>query len=247
MHRDTVIRVSNLRKTYGTVVAVDDISFEVHDREIFGFVGPNGAGKTTTLSCVEGIRRYDSGQIEVLGLDPRKDAYAVRERLGIQLQESRLQARIRVWEALDLFASFFAHPLKWETLLEPLGLAEKRNALYSDLSGGQKQRLFVGLALVGDGELLFLDELSTGLDPHARRTLWALISDLRDRGKTIVLSTHSMEEAQRLCDRVAILYHGRIVALDTPADLIDDNGAETLEDVFLQLTGHEASPVGWEA
>ncbi|MCH8872907.1 ABC transporter ATP-binding protein [candidate division KSB1 bacterium] len=221
-----VIEVKNLRKTYGSVVAVEEISFEVYEGEIFGMVGPNGAGKTTTVECVEGIRKPDKGELRILGLDPQKEGYSLRQRIGVQLQETALQDHLKVWEALDLFASFYSHPVDWQILLEKMNLAEKRNAAFNKLSGGQKQRLFIALALVNNPELVFFDELTTGLDPQARRNMWDMVRDIREQGKTVVLTTHFMEEAERLCDRVAIVDQGRIVALDTPENLIRNLGAE---------------------
>jgi len=226
MPHQTVIEVEKLRKTYGPVIAVETVSLEVYKGEIFGLVGPNGAGKTTSVECIEGLRRPDSGKLRVLGLDPGRDGYALRERIGVQLQESALQNRIRVWEALDLFASLNARSVPWEALLDQLGLAEKRSAPFAKLSGGQKQRLYIALALVNDPEIIFLDELTTGLDPQARRAMWDLVRQVRDRGKTVVLTTHFMEEAERLCDRVAVMDRGRIVALDTPEKLVQSIGAE---------------------
>ncbi len=231
------ISVENLRKVYGDVVAVDGISFEVHEGEIFGMVGPNGAGKTTTIECIEGLRKPDGGRMTVLGLDPRRDGYELRRYIGIQLQESALPDRMKVWEALDLFASFYPQSLDWHVLIEQFMLSDKRNAPFAKLSGGQKQRLFIALALVGDPKMVFMDELTTGLDPQARRAMWDLVRDIRDQGKTVFLTTHYMEEAERLCDRVAIIDGGRIVALDTPENLIDTLGAEhrvvfTVEDGF---------------
>jgi len=221
---DQALTVRELRKSYGSLVAVDGLSFAVERGEIFGIVGPNGAGKTTTIECAEGLRRPDSGSLSVLGLEPRRDRRQLHERIGIQLQESSLAPRIRVWEALALFASLYRRSVAWDGLLERLDLAEKRNAYFTGLSGGQKQRLFIALALVNDPELVFFDELTTGLDPHARRSMWELVHSLRDQGKTVILSTHFMEEAERLCDRVAIVDHGRIVALDSPARLISSLG-----------------------
>jgi ABC-2 type transport system ATP-binding protein len=217
---DPVIQVEHLRKTYGAVTAVQDISFEVHAGEIFGMVGPNGAGKTTTIECMEGMRQADGGKLRILGLDPTADERALRLRIGVQLQQSALHDRMKVWEAMDLFSDFYRHPVPWEPLLEQLGLTEKRDAFFSKLSGGQKQRLFIALALVGDPELVFLDELTTGLDPHARHAMWDLVRGVRARGKVVFLTTHFMEEAEMLCDRVAIVDHGKVVALDTPARLI---------------------------
>ncbi len=220
------VEVTDLRKSYGPVRAVDGISFTVAEGEIFGMVGPNGAGKTTTIECVEGMRRPDGGTIRVLGLDPLRDGYALRQRIGVQLQEAALPPRLKVWEAMDLFGSFYPRRADGMALLEQLGLADKRNAFFDKLSGGQKQRLFIALALVNDPELVFLDELTTGLDPQARRAMWDLVRGIRDRGKTVFLTTHYMEEAERLCDRVAIMDHGKIVALDTPENLIRSLGAE---------------------
>jgi ABC-2 type transport system ATP-binding protein len=216
-----VIHVSGFRKTYGSTVAVDDVSFDVYDGEIFGLIGPNGAGKTTTMECVEGLRVPDRGTISVLGLDPFRDVYALQARIGVQLQQAQLQKRIKVWEAVDLWTSLYRKPAAdGDRLLDQLGLAEKRNAWFMDLSGGQKQRLFIVLALVNDPDVVFLDELTTGLDPQARRAIWDLVRGIRDRGKTVFLTTHLMEEAERLCDRVAIIEHGRIIDVDTPERLV---------------------------
>ncbi len=221
-----VIAVEALEKSYGSVRAVDAISFEVAAGEIFGVVGPNGAGKTTTIECLEGLRAPDGGQVRVLGLDPRRDGAALRQRIGAQLQESALPARLRVGEAMRLFASFYARPLKPEVVLEGLGLADRENVAYANLSGGQKQRLSIALALVGDPQLVFLDELTSGLDPQARHATWDLVRDVRAEGKTVFLTTHYMEEAEQLCDRVMIIDAGRIVALDTPAALVRTLGTE---------------------
>jgi ABC-2 type transport system ATP-binding protein len=215
-----VIVVRGIRKTYGRIVAVDEVSFEVLEGEIFGLIGPNGAGKTTTLECVEGLRRTDRGTITVLGLDPHRQARALQDRIGVQLQSAQLQKRIKVWEAIDLWASLYSTPVDTHRLLEQLGLTDKRDAWFMTLSGGQKQRLFIALALVNDPEVVFLDELTTGLDPQARRAIWELVRGIRARGKTVFLTTHLMEEAERLCDRVAIIEHGRIVDVDTPAGLV---------------------------
>ena len=217
-----VIQVSGIRKTYGRTVAVDEISFDVSDGEIFGLIGPNGAGKTTTMECVEGIRTPDRGSIAVLGLDPFRDVYELQERIGVQLQQAQLQKRIKVWEAVQLWASLYRKkPAVGDQLLDQLGLADKRNAWFMTLSGGQKQRLFIALALINDPEVVFLDELTTGLDPQARRAIWDLVRGIRQRGKTVFLTTHLMEEAERLCDRVAIIEHGRIIDIDTPQRLVD--------------------------
>lgn len=215
-----VIRVSRIRKTYGTTVAVSDVSFDVSEGEIFGLIGPNGAGKTTTMECVEGVRRPDAGEISILGMNPFRERYQVQNRIGVQLQQAQLQKRIKVWEAVDLWASLYPKPLDGNRLLEQLGLTEKRNAWFMNLSGGQKQRLFIALALINDPEVVFLDELTTGLDPQSRRAIWDLVRDIRNRGKTVFLTTHLMEEAERLCDRVAIIEHGAIIDMGSPADLV---------------------------
>ncbi|MEW6568182.1 MAG: ABC transporter ATP-binding protein [Chloroflexota bacterium] len=222
-----VILVEHLHKSYDAVKAVDDISFQVEAGEIFGMVGPNGAGKTTTIECLEGLRRPDRGHLRVLGLDPQADGYALRERIGIQLQESALPPRLKVWEALGLFASFYHRTVDASTLLEKFGLADKRNGAFGTLSGGQRQRLFIILALLNDPEVVFLDELTTGLDPQGRHTMWELVREIRAQGKTVVLTTHFMEEAERLCDRVAIIDHGQIIALDSPENLIRGLEAES--------------------
>ncbi len=215
-----VIRVNAIRKTYGQTVAVDEVSFEVNAGETFGLIGPNGAGKTTTMECVEGLRSPDRGAISVLGLDPGRERYTLQKRIGVQLQEAQLQKRIKVREAVAFWASLYQAPVDGDRLLEQLGLREKRNAWFMTLSGGQKQRLFIALALINDPELVFLDELTTGLDPQARRAIWDLVRGIRDRGKTVFLTTHLMEEAERLCDRVAILDHGRVIDIGTPAELV---------------------------
>jgi ABC-2 type transport system ATP-binding protein len=217
-----VIQVSGIRKTYGQTVAVDEVSFEVNDGEIFGLIGPNGAGKTTTMECIEGLRKPDRGSISVLGLDPFHQVYKLQERIGVQLQQAQLQKRIKVWEAVNLWASLYRKKvIDGEHLLEQLGLTDKRNAWFMNLSGGQKQRLFIALALINDPEVVFLDELTTGLDPQSRRAIWELVRGIRERGKTVFLTTHLMEEAERLCDRVAIIEHGRIIDIDTPEKLVE--------------------------
>jgi len=221
-----VIAVSNLGKRYGRTVAVDDVSLEVFEGEIFGLIGPNGAGKTTTMECVEGNRVPDKGTISVLGLDPRRDANALRQRIGVQHQEAHLQKRIKVWEAVDLWRSLYTRVVDTDALLARLGLEGKRNAWFMTLSGGQKQRLFIALALIHEPEVVFLDELTTGLDPQARRAIWALVTGIRDRGTTVFLTTHLMEEAERLCDRVAIIEHGRIIELGTPDELVQKHCPE---------------------
>jgi ABC-2 type transport system ATP-binding protein len=231
-----VIRVEGLHKNYGQVKAVDGISFQVKAGEIFGMVGPNGSGKTTSIECIEGLRRPDEGAIEVLGLNPWDDTRELRERTGIQLQSANLPRRMRVEEAMDLFASFYSASCDWQRLLEELGLRDKRKANFSQLSGGQQQRLFVALALINNPEIVFLDELTTGLDPRARHAIWNLIREIRERGTTVYLTTHYMEEAEHLCDRVAILDYGRIIALDTPAQLVKVLGMATR--ITFSLNGH---------
>jgi ABC-2 type transport system ATP-binding protein len=226
MNRVSVVQVSAIRKTYGQLVAVDEVSFDVREGEIFGLIGPNGAGKTTTMECVEGLRAPDRGEISVLGLNPVRDVYALQDRIGVQLQEAQLQKRIKVREAVGLWASLYKHPVDGDRLLEQLGLKDKRDAWFMTLSGGQKQRLFIALALINDPELVFLDELTTGLDPQARRAIWDLVRGIRARGKTVFLTTHLMEEAERLCDRVAIIDRGRIIDIGTPEELIRRHAPE---------------------
>ena len=219
--RRPVIQVAGFRKTYKSFVAVDDVSLEVFDGEIFGLIGPNGAGKTTTLECIEGLRTPDRGTITVLGLDPFRDIYKLQDRIGVQLQEAQLQKRIKVKEAVHLWSRLYGRKQSdGDRLLEQLGLADKRNSWFMTLSGGQKQRLFIVLALINDPEVVFLDELTTGLDPQSRRAIWELVRGIRARGKTVFLTTHLMEEAERLCDRVAIIEHGRIIDMDTPEALV---------------------------
>jgi ABC-2 type transport system ATP-binding protein len=217
-----VIQVLKVRKAYGQTVAVDEVSFEVDDGEIFGLIGPNGAGKTTTMECIEGLRRPDQGTISVLDLNPIRDVYKLQNRIGVQLQQAQLQKRIKVWEAVDLWASLYQRKgTDGEHLLAQLGLSDKRDAWFMNLSGGQKQRLFIALALINDPEVVFLDELTTGLDPQSRRAIWELVRDIRERGKTVFLTTHLMEEAERLCDRVAIIEHGRVIDIDRPESLVN--------------------------
>jgi ABC-2 type transport system ATP-binding protein len=226
MNRVSVVQVTAIRKTYGQLVAVDEVSFDVREGEIFGLIGPNGAGKTTTMECVEGLRAPDRGEISVLGLNPMRNVYALQNRIGVQLQEAQLQKRIKVREAVGLWASLYKQPVDGERLLEQLGLQDKRDAWFMTLSGGQKQRLFIALALINDPELVFLDELTTGLDPQARRAIWELVRGIRARGKTVFLTTHLMEEAERLCDRVAIIDRGRIIDIGTPEELVRRHAPE---------------------
>lgn len=219
-----VISVENLRKTYGSLDAVRGVTFDVRDGEIFGILGPNGAGKTTTVECLQGLRHFDSGNVSVLGLDPRVDATDLRRQIGSQLQESALPDRIKVWEALDLFGSLSHRGPAPDELLTDWGLTEKRAARFSTLSGGQQQRLFVALALVNDPSVVFLDEMTTGLDPASRRVAWDLIRRIRERGTTVVLVTHFMDEAENLCDRLIVVDGGEIRAAGSPQQLIDDHG-----------------------
>jgi ABC-2 type transport system ATP-binding protein len=215
-----VIEVTDLRKQYGDRKAVDGVTFSVEEGEIFGILGPNGAGKTTTVESIAGLRTPDSGTITVLGLDPHRDRTRLRSLVGVQLQESELPERITVREAIDLFASFYADPEDPRELIGDLGLEDVRDTAYKNLSGGEKQRLSIALALVGRPKVAILDELSTGLDPQGRRETWHLIESIRDRGVTILLVTHLMEEAERLADRVAVFGEGRLIALDTPAGIV---------------------------
>ncbi|HEX5202970.1 MAG TPA: ABC transporter ATP-binding protein [Actinoplanes sp.] len=219
-----VIEVQNLRKRYGDTVAVRDVSFTVERGEIFGILGPNGAGKTTAVECVAGLRVPDGGTIDVLGREPRDRS--LRRAVGVQLQESQLPDKMTVQEALQLYASFYPDPADWRALARELGLADQLRTRYAKLSGGRKQRLSIALALIGNPEIAVLDELTTGLDPQARRDTWDLIESVRRSGVTIVLVTHFMEEAERLCDRLAVIDHGEVVALDTPAGLVDAVSAE---------------------
>ncbi|MEV5847828.1 ABC transporter ATP-binding protein [Streptomyces sp. NPDC051985] len=224
----TVIEVTDLRKTYGGRAVVDGVGFAVEEGEIFGILGPNGAGKTTTVECVEGLRVPDGGRVRVAGFDPVAEHEKVARVLGAQLQQSELQAKLTVREALELYASFYDGPLAWAPLAERLGLADKLATRFGKLSGGQRQRLFIALALIGNPRVVVLDELTTGLDPRARRDTWELIEDVRDRGVTVLLVTHFMEEAQRLCDRIAVIDKGRVAALDTPAGLIRRSAGATV-------------------
>ena len=217
---EPVIRVSDLRKRYGDVKAVDGVTFEVGKGEVFGMLGPNGAGKTTTIETLEGLREPDSGKVEVFGLDVTRHAPSIKQRIGVQLQSVSLYPRLTVTELLDLFGSFFNHHLPTKQLIDALDLGERAGARSMDLSGGQQQRLSIALALVNDPELIFLDEPTTGLDPQARRSLWELVKNLQSRGKSVMLTTHYMEEAAELCDRVAIMDHGHILEMGTVPELI---------------------------
>ncbi len=236
-----VVEVEHLRKAYGSVLAVEDVSLEVEQGEIFGLLGPNGAGKTTTVECVEGLRRPDQGRIRVLGLDPARQTRELRQRIGCQLQQAALPDRIKVWEALDLFASLAPQEVHWSATLDQWGLDTKRGAAFSSLSGGEQQRLFVALALGNQPQVVFLDELTQGLDPAARRVAWDLVRAVRDRGATVVLVTHFMDEAQQLCDRVAVVHRGRVAAVDTPQGLINRHGGG----VRVVFSAPAGADVGW--
>jgi ABC-2 type transport system ATP-binding protein len=241
---DLAVRCEKLRKSYGSVVAVNGLSLDVHRGECFGLLGPNGAGKTTTIEILEGLLAPDEGDVEVLGLRWQRDARELRQRLGIQLQETQFTDKLTVEETIRLFRSFYDRGRTVDELLALVELESKRSSWVVKLSGGQKQRLSVACALVGDPDMLFLDEPSTGLDPQSRHQLWAILQRFRSGGGTIVLTTHYMDEAEVLCDRVAVVDHGRIIALDTPKALITALGTPktivhegTLEDVFMALTG----------
>jgi ABC-2 type transport system ATP-binding protein len=243
----TALDITSLRKRYGQKLAVDDLSLRVSEGEIFGILGPNGAGKTTTVECAEGLRRPDGGIVRVFGIDPYRDRREARALIGAQLQESELQAKLTVAEALDLYASFYPSHADTEALLHRLGLTEKRNTSYRKLSGGQKQRLSIALALVGRPRLVVFDELTTGLDPAARRESWRLVEELRDDGITVLLVTHYADEAERLCDRVALVQAGQIAACGRPDELIERAGLDpsgryaTLDDAIVALTTAELS------
>ena len=226
----SIISVNGLKKTYGGTAAVANIGFEVEAGEIFGVVGPHGAGKTTTVECLQGLRRPDAGSVSVLGMDPAEDPARLRRRIGSQLQESALPDRIRVWEALDLFASFQHDSADWRGLMDRWGLNGQARTPFSKLSGGQRQRLLVALALINRPELVFLDEMTTGLDPAARRVAWQLVREIRSEGATVLMVTHFMDEADALCDRIAVIDQGKVVALDTPQGL--KAGVGSLKVVF---------------
>jgi ABC-2 type transport system ATP-binding protein len=242
------LRVRGLKKSYGDVIAVDGLDLDVSSGECFGLLGPNGAGKTTTIEICEGLLDRDSGEVELLGMTWEKDADALREKLGIQLQDTQLSEKLTVAETLDLFRSFYQRGRTVGEVIDLVQLDEKKTARVGTLSGGQKQRLAIACALVGDPELLFLDEPTTGLDPQSRRQLWSLIEEFKSTGRTILITTHYMDEAEKLCDRVAIVDHGHIIAKGKPHDLIESIGSTipapppratstTLEDVFVALTG----------
>ncbi|MET7333698.1 ABC transporter ATP-binding protein [Nonomuraea sp. NPDC005650] len=237
----TVIEIEGMSKSYRGRQVLENVSLKVERGEIFGIAGPNGAGKTTTVECASGLRDRDGGVLRVLGLDPRADRRRLLPRIGVQLQEAALPDALKVGEALKLYASFYDRPADWRVLMEEWGLTERRRSSFASLSGGWKQRLFIALALVGNPEVVFLDELTTGLDPAARRMTWGLVRGIRDRGVTVVLVTHFMDEAQALCDRMAIIDHGRVIAQGTPGELIAQGRAESLEDAYFALTEGQAA------
>ena len=225
---NSIIEVSNLEKKYGDINAVNGVSFSVEQGEVFGILGPNGAGKTTTVEMIEGLRKPNAGSIKVCNIDALKEPQRIKELIGVQLQATSLYDNIRVKEALDLFGSYYQKSLPSEQIMEEVSLTEKKHSQVSKLSGGQKQRLSVGLALVNDPEVIFLDEPTTGLDPQARHNIWSIVENLRERGKTVVMTTHYMEEAEQLCHRLAIIDRGKIIAMDTPDNLINKADLSTL-------------------
>jgi len=239
VNAEQAVTVQHLVKKYGHLLAVNDVSLSIHEGEIFGIIGPNGAGKTTTVECISGLRAPDSGSISVFGFSPQKDRNAIREFVGVQLQESALPPRIKVREAVKLFASFYSNPLDADQLLDSLGIEQISNSSFKNLSGGQKQRVSIALALVGNPKLAILDELTTGLDPEARREIWSLIERMRDRGVTVILVTHFMDEAERLCDRLALINHGAVVALDTPEAIASRAGGSRVRFVPSQSVGEQ--------
>ena len=239
MSATAAVTVEHLVKRYGRLIAVNDISLSINEGEIFGIIGPNGAGKTTTVECISGLRAPDSGSISVYGLSPQKDRDRIREFVGVQLQEAALPPRLRVREAVKLFASFYSNPLDPDRLLESLGIERMANSSFKNLSGGQKQRLSIALALVGNPRVAILDELTTGLDPEARREIWSLIERMRERGVTVILVTHFMDEAERLCDRLALIDHGTVRALDTPEAIAAKAGGSRVRFVPSQPVGEQ--------
>lgn len=231
-----VVSCAAVSRNFGSFTALKDVSFKVREGEVFGIVGPNGAGKTTLLNCLEGLDRPSSGHVEVLGLDPIKDQHSLAQQIGVQLQSAALPPRLTVQDALELYSAFYERPRPWRELLTDLGIKDKANARVDRLSGGERQRVFVALALINRPQLAFLDELTTALDPQSRRNMWDTVEHVRDSGATVVLTTHYMEEAERLCDRVAIIDHGRLVALDTVASLIQQHAGETTAKLILSAS-----------
>jgi len=238
------LELTSLRKHYGAKRAVDGLSLHVNQGEIFGILGPNGAGKTTTVECAEGLRRPDGGSVRIFGIDPYRDRARARQLVGVQLQDSELPDKLTVAEALTLYASFYPRHADPEELLHRLDLTDKRDTRFRKLSGGQRQRLSIALALVGTPRLVVFDELTTGLDPAARRESWRLVRELRDGGVTVLLVTHYADEAERLCDRVAFIRAGRLAAIGSPTDLIEAAGSQTLDDAIVALTSREPAEAG---
>ena len=231
-----VVSCAAVSRNFGSFTALEDVSFEVREGEVFGVVGPNGAGKTTLLNCMEGLDRPSSGRVEVLGFDPVRDQHSLAQQIGVQLQSAALPPRLTVQDALELYSAFYERPRPWRELLTDLGIKDKANARVDRLSGGERQRVFVALALINRPRLAFLDELTTALDPQSRRNMWDTVEHVRDGGATVVLTTHYMEEAERLCDRVAIIDHGRLVALDTVASLIQQHAGDTTAKLILSAS-----------
>lgn len=231
-----VVSCAAVSRNFGSFTALEDVSFEVREGEVFGVVGPNGAGKTTLLNCLEGLDRPSSGRVEVLGFDPVRDQHSLVQQIGVQLQSAALPPRLTVQDALELYSAFYERPRPWRELLTDLGIKDKANARVDRLSGGERQRVFVALALINRPRLAFLDELTTALDPQSRRNMWDTVEHVRDGGATVVLTTHYMEEAERLCDRVAIIDHGRLVALDTVASLIQQHAGDTTAKLILSAS-----------
>jgi ABC-2 type transport system ATP-binding protein len=229
---DIAVEVKDLFKKYGDLIAVNKVSFTIQEGEIFGLLGPNGAGKTTTLEMIEGLRKPDGGSIQLCGIDVLKRADDIKEIIGVQLQSTSIYDNIKVGEVIELFGGYYRKCRPTDEILEEVSLNEKRDSFVDSLSGGQKQRLALALALVNEPRVLFLDEPTTGLDPQARRNIWGIIEELRRKGKTIVLNTHYMEEAEQLCERVGIMDHGQIIALDTPANLISKQNMDSAVEIF---------------
>ncbi|MGO1401850.1 MAG: ATP-binding cassette domain-containing protein [Flaviflexus sp.] len=231
-----VVSCAAVSRNFGSFTALEDVSFEVREGEVFGVVGPNGAGKTTLLNCMEGLDRPSSGRVEVLGFDPVRDQHSLAQQIGVQLQSAALPPRLTVQDALELYSAFYERPRPWRELLTDLGIKDKANARVDRLSGGERQRVFVALALINRPRLAFLDELTTALDPQSRRNMWDTVEHVRDGGATVVLTTHYMEEAERLCDRVAIIDHGRLIALDTVTSLIQQHAGDTTAKLILSAS-----------
>lgn len=231
-----VVSCAAVSRDFGSFTALEDVSFKVREGEVFGVVGPNGAGTTTLLNCLEGLDRPSSGHVEVLDFDPIKDQHSLAQQVGVQLQSAALPPRLTVQDALELYSAFYERPRPWRELLKDLGIKDKTNARVDRLSGGERQRVFVALALINRPQLAFLDELTTALDPQPRRNMWDTVEHVRDGGATVVLTTHYMEEAERLCDRVAIIDHGRLVALDTVTSLIQQHAGDTTAKLILSAS-----------